>query len=193
MLALGIKPGDEVIVPGFTFVASYSAVIFARAIPVLAEIYESLSLNPKDIEKRIAENTKAIMPVHMMGTPCDMDSIVKIGRRSILGFNFKINELTGAVAIAQLRKIDSITSKLKRKKAKLRERICDLEEISFRKLNDPEADCATLLTLLFPSKEKAEKTASALRTKTLINSGWHVYFNDEEIEKTASSIRKAVL
>ena len=66
LLALGLKPGDEVIVPAYTFVATYSACIFAGLVPVLAEIDESLSLDPNDIEHRITSRTKAIIPVHML-------------------------------------------------------------------------------------------------------------------------------
>ena len=72
LLALGLKPGDEVIVQGYTFVASYSSIIFAGGVPVLAEIDESLTLDPDDIEKRITKKTKFIMPVHMLGNPCDI-------------------------------------------------------------------------------------------------------------------------
>jgi dTDP-4-amino-4,6-dideoxygalactose transaminase len=56
--ALGIGPGDEVIVPGYTFIASISSIIIARAVPVLAEIDESLTLDPQDIERRITPRTK---------------------------------------------------------------------------------------------------------------------------------------
>ena len=80
-LALGLKPGDEIIVPAYTFVASYSAVIFAGLVPVLAEIDESLTLDPDDIEPRITPRTKAIMPVHMLGNPCDMDRIMTIAKK----------------------------------------------------------------------------------------------------------------
>ena len=65
VVALGLKPGDEIIVPAYTFVASYSSVIFPGIVPVLAEIDESLTLDPDDIEQRITPRTKAIMPVHM--------------------------------------------------------------------------------------------------------------------------------
>ena len=65
--ALGVGPGDEVIVPGYTFVASMSSIIFARAVPILAEIDESLTLDPEDVRKKITPRTKAIMQVHMLG------------------------------------------------------------------------------------------------------------------------------
>src|SRR5438067_2211910 len=76
VIALGLKPGDEIIVPAYTFVASYTSCIFPGIIPVLAEIDESLTLDPDDIERRITPRTKAIMPVHMLGNPCDMDRIM---------------------------------------------------------------------------------------------------------------------
>src|SRR5450759_4786247 len=80
-LALGLKPGDEIIVPAYTFVASYSSVIFAGLVPVLAEIDESLTLDANDIEHRITPCTKAIMPVHMLSNPCDMDRIMMVAKK----------------------------------------------------------------------------------------------------------------
>lgn len=76
--ALGIGPGDEVIVPGYTFVASITSIIFSRAIPVLAEIDNSLTLDPKDVENKITPRTKAIMLVHMLGNPGYINEIKKI-------------------------------------------------------------------------------------------------------------------
>src|SRR5512135_3389000 len=81
IMASGIQPGDEVIVPAYTFVASYSALIFAGAVPVLTEIDDSLTLDPKDIEKRVTPKTKAIMPVHMLGNPSKMDEIMAIAKK----------------------------------------------------------------------------------------------------------------
>lgn len=79
--ALGIGPGDEVIVPSYTFIASASAVILVGAVPVIAEIDDTLTIDPKDVERKITPRTKAIMPVHMRGIPCQMDEIVKIARK----------------------------------------------------------------------------------------------------------------
>src|SRR5512136_2899961 len=62
LLAVGIEPGDEVVVPAYTFVATYSSIIFCGAVPVLAEIDESLNLDPADVKRRITPRTKAIMP-----------------------------------------------------------------------------------------------------------------------------------
>ena len=79
--AMGLKPGDEVIVPAYTFVASYAAIIFAGCVPVLAEIDESLTIDPKDVHRRITPRTRAIMPVHMLGNPCQMDAIMAIAEK----------------------------------------------------------------------------------------------------------------
>lgn len=266
LAALGIGPGDEVIVPGYTFIASISSIILSKAVPVLAEIDESLTIDPEDIRKKITKKTKAIMPVHMLGNPCDMDRImeiaaehnlyviedccqaagasykgrkagtighigafslnifktitagdggmvitndynlyerafgfhdqghkpnrtgVEVGNRSIVGMNMRMNELTGAVALAQLRKTDKILGLLHEKKGKLKNLISDVPGIGFRKLNDAKGECATLLTLLFKDKETADKFGAKAGTKTISHSGWHVYNNMEQIleKKTAT-------
>jgi dTDP-4-amino-4,6-dideoxygalactose transaminase len=80
--ALGIGPGDEVIVPGYTFIASITSIIFARAIPVLAEIDKTLTLDPEDVRKKITPRTKAIMLVHMLGNPGHINEIKDIARKN---------------------------------------------------------------------------------------------------------------
>ena len=81
LAALGIGMGDEVIVPGYTFIASIATIAMMNAIPVLAEIDESLTIDPTKIEALITPKTKAIMPVHMLGNPCDMDPIMEIAKK----------------------------------------------------------------------------------------------------------------
>ncbi|MGI6167684.1 MAG: DegT/DnrJ/EryC1/StrS family aminotransferase [Eubacteriales bacterium] len=258
LAALGIGAGDEVIVPGYTFIASISTIMLMNARPVLAEIDESLTVDPTRIEELITPRTKAIMPVHMLGNPCDMDAImaiakkhnlyviedccqacgatykgkrvgtfgdmgafslnvfktissgdggivitndktlyerafgfhdqghkpcrmgVEIGQRSIIGMNMRMNELTAAVALAQLRKIDTIISILKEKKAMLKEYIGLRGGYKFRKINDP-GECCTLLTLIFDTKELAEKFCEKIGSAPIARSGWHVYNNMEQI------------
>lgn len=267
LIALGLKPGDEVIVPAYTFVATYSACIFAGCVPVLAEIDESLSIDPNDIEHRITSRTKAIIPVHMLGNPCNMDRImeiarkhhllvledscqaagasykgkkigtigdmgafslnifktinsgdggfvitndeslyerafgahdqghkphrfgVEVGARSILGLNFRMNEITGAAGIAQLRKLEKIVITLREKRAKLKEYISKAQGFKFRILNDPEGgDAATLCTVIFDTKEQADKVTKALGSKTIDQSGWHVYANMEHVLKHLETV-----
>jgi dTDP-4-amino-4,6-dideoxygalactose transaminase len=257
--ALGIGPGDEVIVPGYAFIASMSSVIIARAVPVLAEIDESLTLDPADVEKRITPRTKAIMAVHMLGNPCDMENLqaiaakhrliliedaaqafggsykgrrlgtlgrigtysfnifkminagdggmvvtdddelyfraygyhdqghlpsragVEIGNRSIIGQNYRMNEITGAVLIAQFRRLEDIIGRLRQIKSRFRKQIEGIPGLAFRKLHDSEGECNTLLTVFLTSKDIAEKLARKLNTTTVIKSGWHVYNNMEQI------------
>jgi len=97
--------------------------------------------------------------------------------------NFRMNELTGAVALAQLRKLDGILATLRGKKAKFKERITGLPGMRFRKLNDPAGDCATLCTVIFDSPERAGKVAAAVGTTTVDRSGWHVYANMEHFNE----------
>ncbi len=264
--ALGVGEGDEVVVPAYTFVATYSAVIFAGAEPVLAEIDDSLCIDPADIEKRITDRTKAIIPVHMLGNPCDMDAImdiagrhgipvledacqacggsyggkklgsigrmgafslnvfktitagdgglvatddealytgayayhdqghtpnragVEVGARATLGMNFRVNELTGAVALAQLRKIDAVIENLHARKKKFKEAIAGVPDMKFRTLNDPRGECATLCTVIFDSAEKAAEIAAKLGTTTVDHSGWHVYANMEHVNAYLKSV-----
>ncbi|BBE16151.1 pleiotropic regulatory protein [Aquipluma nitroreducens] len=259
LIALDLKPGDEVIVPAYTFVATYSTCIFAGLVPVLTEIDESLSMDPEDIEHRITPRTKAIIPVHMLGNPCNMDRImeiarkhnlkvledscqatgasykgrkvgtigdigafslnvfktinsgdgglvvtndqklyetafgvhdqghkpnrfgVEVGARSVLGLNFRMNEITGAAGLAQLRKLDQIVAVLREKKNKLKSLISGAEGFKFRVLNDPEGDAATLCTIVFDTRELAVKVSKALGSKTIDQSGWHVYANMEHV------------
>src|SRR5437667_12363860 len=75
LAGLGIGPGDEVIVPGFTFIASISSIVYARGIPVLAEIDRTFNLDAEDVRAKITPQTKAIMVVHMMGNPARMDEL----------------------------------------------------------------------------------------------------------------------
>jgi dTDP-4-amino-4,6-dideoxygalactose transaminase len=259
LLAAGIGPGDEVLVPGFTYVASIGAIVHARATPVLVEVDESLNMDPVDLAAKITPRTRAVLVVHMLGNAADMGAIGKIvaehdlllledtcqagggtydGRalgtfgsfgafslnrykmmtagdggilvtddqhlyerafalhdqghiplraggktaghpRSLIGLNFKMNELTGAVALAQLRKLDAMLATLREKKALLKDCLTDLlagePGIGFRKLNDPEGECATLLTVLFDDPARAQSVAERIGVKTVAGSGWHVY------------------
>ena len=81
MLAMGIGPGDEVIVPAFFWVASVGTVVHCNAIPVLCEIDESFTLDPVDLEEKITPRTKLIVAIHMCGAPCDMDAIMAVAEK----------------------------------------------------------------------------------------------------------------
>jgi len=257
--AAGIGPGDEVIVPGYTFVASMSAVVLCGAVPVLAEVDESLTLDPQDVERRISRHTRAILAVHMIGNPCDLSALseiaarrglrliedaaqafggsyqgrrlgtigalgaysfnfykminagdggmvvsddeelyerafayhdqghlprragVEVGRRSVIGQNYRMSELNAAVLLAQLRKLEAILARLRALKGRFREQIQGIPGLEFRRLHDPAGECATILTVLLPDSRRAEAVAGRLGTTTVAGSGWHVYNNMENI------------
>lgn len=261
LLALGLEEGDEVLAPGYTFVASIGSIIYSRATPVLVEIDESLTMDPVDLESKITEKTKAIMPVHMLGNPCNMDAIMdiakrhnlfviedgcqaaggsfrgkklgtfgdigafslnqhkniaagsggiivtnddelyerafaisdqghkpnrsgkEVGNRSLVGLNFQMNELSGAVALAQVRKLDGMLQILREKKQRLKDLIknASIPGLAFRKVNDVNGECATMLTVIFDSKETAKAVSKQLGNMPLSESGWHVYSNMEQI------------
>jgi dTDP-4-amino-4,6-dideoxygalactose transaminase len=75
LIGAGVGPGDEVIVPAYTWNATPNAVIASGATPVLAEVDESLTLDPEDVARKIGPRTKAILPVHMRGAPADMNAL----------------------------------------------------------------------------------------------------------------------
>lgn len=81
LIGMGIGPGDEVIVPAYTYIATAMAVVAAGAIPIIADIDETYTLDPKEFEKKITERTKAVIPVHIQGFPCDMEKICEIAHR----------------------------------------------------------------------------------------------------------------
>ncbi len=257
--AAGIGPGDEVIVPGYTFIASMSSVITCNAVPILAEVDESLTLDPEDVEARITPYTRAILPVHMIGNPCDLDRLgkiakkhkllliedtaqafggtspgkrlgtigqigtfsfnifktinsgdggmvvtddedlyekafgyhdqghlplrmgVEVGKRSVIGMNFRMTELSAAVLLAQFRKLDAILERLTALKTRFKRQIQGLKGLELRKLNDPQGECHTLLTVFLPDRKSADAVAEKLGTTTVAHSGWHVYNNMENI------------
>jgi dTDP-4-amino-4,6-dideoxygalactose transaminase len=83
---MDVDAGDEVIVSPYTFIASYNAILASKALPVFADTDPAtLTMHPASIESRITERTRAVMPVHIFGLPCDMDPIVTIARKRGLG------------------------------------------------------------------------------------------------------------
>ncbi len=82
LMACGVKPGDEVIIPPYSFIATASVVIEVNCIPVFVDIdQETYNLNPIEVEKAITPRTKAIIPVHFAGQACNMDAIMTIAKR----------------------------------------------------------------------------------------------------------------
>jgi dTDP-4-amino-4,6-dideoxygalactose transaminase len=268
LLAAGIGEGDEVLVPGYTYVATIGAVVHARGVPVLVEVDDSLTLDPDDLRRKITKKSRAIVAVHMLGAPCDMDAIGAIAKEhglvviedvcqaaggtyhdrrlgtlgtagafslnrhkilnageggllvtddskiyerafalhdqghrplrtskevspdGLIGLNFKMNELTGAVALAQVRKLDGILEQLRSKKQQLQGILPPLPGVRKRRLNDPGGECATLFVVLFERAERAATVAQRLGTRTLADSGWHVYANMLHVAKHRTPVAR---
>lgn len=81
LAGLGIGPGDEVIVPAYTWLATATSVLTVGAIPVLAEVDATMALDPDDLERKIGPHTKAVIPVHMLGRPANLERITAIARQ----------------------------------------------------------------------------------------------------------------
>ena len=97
-IALGIGIGDEVLVPSFTFIASASNILAVGAVPKFVDIDETMNIDPKSIEQNISVRTKAIMVVHMQGSPANMKEIMKIAKKH----NLKVIEDTAQALGAEL-------------------------------------------------------------------------------------------
>lgn len=81
LYGLGIGPGDEVIVPAYTYIATAAAVVAVGAVPIIAEIDTSLGLDPIDVEQKITPRTKAVIPVYMQGVPGRIFSLLEVAQR----------------------------------------------------------------------------------------------------------------
>ena len=246
LYALGIGPGDEVIVPAYTWIASAATVISAGAIPVMAEVDESLLLDPADVEAKITPYTKAIMAVHMRGAPCKMDELlavatkhnlkviedsaqadggsykgkrlgsmgdvgcfslqfnkiitageggmvitndVEIWKRALMyhdvggprvykvpsneiliGTNYRMPELLGAVALVQLRRLDGLLDAMRARKRMIKVGMADVTKrkgITFRQIADEHGDTAIALVFFAENMESAGRIAKALRAENI--------------------------
>ena len=81
LIALEIGPGDEVLVPACTYMATALAVLSAGAIPVIVDIDDSITIDPQAVETAVSPRTKAVIPVHMWGLPCDMKRIMRVAQK----------------------------------------------------------------------------------------------------------------
>jgi len=251
LTALDVGPGDEVICPAFTFMATYEAVLEVGAIPVMADIDETLNLDPDDIPNKITPRTKAVIPVHMCGSAARIDRIVKVAKkhkllvledtaqalgasfkgkklgtfgnmgsysfdhyktittgeggmvitndadlyhraewyhdhghdhlskisraldgRSMLGFNYRMNEFQGALGLAQLRKLNRVIAAQQKNKAMIKDFLAAVPGIGFRLLPDPEGDSATFLGFNLPVEKQTRSFQAALKAEGLDTVLW---------------------
>lgn len=250
--ALEIGPGDEVILPAWTWHSCYCAIVLAGALPVFAEIDESFNIDPADIEHRITPATKAIMAVHLQGNPCDLDPVLAIARKHKLrviedcaqsvgatykgrrlgsmgdigiyslqlnktitageggavvtsdpvlferaarfhdvgmyrsvhenltgsqkvhpfvGTNFRMNEFSGGVLLAQVRKLDRIIEGARANAARVYEGVRDLPGIRFRKLPDPAGELGAGVYIDFGTKERRDRFSALMKAENVPASG----------------------
>ncbi len=273
LTALDVGPGDEVICPAFTFVATYEAVLEVGAIPVMADIDDTLNLDPDDIPRKITSKTKGVIAVHMCGSGARIDKIVRIAKkhrlfvlednaqalggsfkgkmlgtfgsmgtfsfdhykvitageggmiitndeklyhraewyhdhghdhlskisraldgRTILGFNYRMNELQGALGLAQLRKLNRVMAAQRKNKETIKGFLRKVPGIGFRTIPDPAGDSATFLGFHLPTEEKARRFQKALQQEGLSttlykDNLWHYVPNWEHFlaQSTANS------
>ncbi len=246
--ALEIGPGDEVILPAWTWHSCYAAIVLAGALPVFAEIDESFNIDPKDIEHRITPHTKAIMAVHLQGNPCELDGVLAIARKHNLrvledfaqsvgasykgrplgssgdigicslqlnktitageggavvtsnpvlferaarfhdvgmfrpvhvkmageerlspfvGTNFRMNELSGGVLLAQLAKLDKIIGNVRANARRVYDGIRDLPGIQLRRLPDPAGELGTGVFMDFGTRERRDRFMAAMKAENV--------------------------
>jgi 8-amino-3,8-dideoxy-alpha-D-manno-octulosonate transaminase len=235
--ALGVGPGDEVIVPAWSWISCFTAVVRVGARPVLAEIDDTFCLAPGEITRLKTANTKAVLLVHYQGVPADMDKLLAEARSvgiklledcaeaagatyhdkpvgsmgeiatfsfqhnkfmtsgeggmvctndpvryeravrmhdigqlrpahaqqvqasvpSFSGSQFRMSELTAAVALAQLRKVPHIREHCRRLSARIMSGIAGLRGITPRRIPDPTGDTGFEIYLSLPSMEQAQQ------------------------------------
>ncbi len=246
--ALGIGPGDEVILPAWTWHSCYTAVVLAGALPVFAEIDESFNIDPNDIERRITPQTKLVMAVHLQGNPAALDPILAIARKHKIrvledcaqsvgghykgrplgsygdisiyslqvnktisageggavvtndpllferavrfhdvgtfrplheqwagsahdepfaGTNFRLNEFSGGVLLAQLRKLDLIVNSVRANAKRVYEGVQDLPGIRFRKRYDPDGEIGVGVFVEFPTKAQRDRFLKLLSAENI--------------------------
>jgi len=96
LIGAGVGPGDEVLIPAYTWNATPNAVLATGALPVLVEVDESLTLDPGDAERKLTARTRAILPVHMRGAPADMGAIAALAGRHGLALVEDVCQAAGA-------------------------------------------------------------------------------------------------
>jgi 8-amino-3,8-dideoxy-alpha-D-manno-octulosonate transaminase len=242
--ALAIGPGDEVILPAYTWWSDYTCVVHAGALPVFADMDRSLNLDPDDFKRRITPRTKAVIVVHLLGGPADLESILATARHHGIaviedcaqcvggsycgaplgslgdigiysfqinkmitsgeggalvtnnpalferavrfhdmgnlhrlfqqrlggsrephfpGENFRMSELTAAVAGAQLPKLNAMIRALRHHAAAIRDGICDLPGIRLRHQPDPDGDVGYAVYFELDSRAQRDRCIAALR------------------------------
>jgi dTDP-4-amino-4,6-dideoxygalactose transaminase len=248
MTALEVGPGDEVIVPAWTWHSCFNAVVMAGALPVCAEVDTSFNLDPKLVERHITPATKVLMAVHLQGCPAEMDALMAIARKHrlkvledcsqsvgasykgkplgsmgdlsiaslqvnktisageggavytndpvmyerairfhdvggfrapftervgkaqlepFIGVNHRMNEFTGAVLLAQIRKLPEVVSSIRAVGRRVYDGIADLPKLELRHRPDPGGELASFVFLGFRDKPQRDRFLAAMRAENV--------------------------
>ena len=280
LAAFGVGPGDEVLVPGYLWVACLSAIVRTGAIPKLVDIDTTFCIDPDDLERKIGPHSKAVLTVNMSGAMGRNDRIAAICRKHNLRlledcaqaigarlggrpagsfgdigiYSFQLNknmtsgeggllvtedadlykrcvalhdlgyartdegrldpsderyqfwgtgsrmsELSGAMALAQMRKVGMITERMRAAKWKIREAIKDIPGIELREIADPAGDTGPVLITIYPTADACQRFVDALKAEgvrghegsltciTMREWGMHWYFNIPSLVKKRSN------
>lgn len=252
LAALEIGPGDEVILPAWTWHSCFNTIVLAGALPVCAEIDESFNIDPSDIERRITPRTKLIMAVHLQGNPADLDRILAVARSHklrvledcaqsvgasykgkplgsigdvgiyslqlnktitageggavvtndpvlyerasrfhdlgglraphqdavgkqqldwFIGANYRMNEFTGGVLLAQTRKLDKVVDAVRANAQRVYEGIRDLPGIKFRRRYDPAGELGSGVFIDFGGKPRRDRFLAAMKAENITAAG----------------------
>ena len=267
LAALGVGPGDEVIVPAYTWVATINAVVTLGAVPVFVDVDDTLTMDPTKVDAAVTPCTKALLPVHMRGCGADMgplldaaarhrlhmvedaaqavggryrgrrlgtlgaigayslqyhkvittgeggvvvtddpvlweravryhdqgsarmeelDETIPLGNPLMIGINFRMSEITGAIGLVQLRRMDGIIARMREHKRAIVDGLSGLRHLAVRRVPDPAGDTGATLIFFLPSADVTRQFSKALaaegvRCTVAWDSGQHVYYHFDQI------------
>ena len=252
LTALGVGPGDEVILPAWAWHSCYTTILLTGALPVFADVDESFNIDPMDFERKITPQTKAVMVVHLYGAAADMDRIMAVARKhgvkvledaaqscgaqyqgkrvgtigdigiysfqinklisageggavvtndpslyerairfhdlgllrplheavlgkphttieapEFVGTNYRMNEMTGAVMRAQLRKLDTLVGRMRRNSRFVKEGIRNLPGLKLRHSCDADGDIGVTVSLAFADKKTRDRFVALMRDENV--------------------------
>jgi 8-amino-3,8-dideoxy-alpha-D-manno-octulosonate transaminase len=277
LAACGVGPGDEVIVPTYTWIATINAVVVLGAVPVFVDVDESLNMDAEAMAAAVTPYTRAVVPVHMRGAPANLDPIIRVARERglavvedaaqavggryrgrrlgtlgdfgayslqyhktittgeggmvvasdparyeravrfhdqgsvrmeeldlfiagdsplIVGINFRMGELTAAVGLAQLKKMDWIIERMRANQRQIKAGVRDISGLTPRPTHDEEGETGATFIFFVPTAGQADRFAKALAAENIPASvpwwsGQHVYNHfDQIINRRMLSVQK---
>jgi dTDP-4-amino-4,6-dideoxygalactose transaminase len=254
LAALGVGPGDEVLLQSYQWVSCTNAIVRLGAIPRLIDIDDTFTMSPKDLEEKVGPHSRVVLFVHMSGAAGNIEPVMQIARRNklkvledcaqangarlngrhigtfgdiaifslqinkvitageggmimtsddhlykrlfaahdlgyardnkghlletsdderyqIWGAGARMSELTGAVALAQLEKIDTIISHMRESKWGIRSQLEGVPGLKFRRILDPDGECGSFLITICPDAVSCKRFAEALRAEGIRGEG----------------------